>query len=1154
MAFILMTSALVASCSNEGQEAFDQIQLRINPTIKFNICEVETKTAFGQGQNGVYPTRWTSSDEAVKLALNYTEAAVAAVVPSADFRTASFSADVDASATSAPYTFFAVSPASAAKALSPSRKAWNVTIPSVQTPLAGSVDESAMLLAAASVPSDVLPSSVDLHFSHLTAYGRMSFKNLELGDATITRVEMTASAPFVGDWYWDCSGNHALTDNGASSTLTIMTSATSDIWFACAPVDMSGQKAVFTIYTDQGIFFKEVEFPQGRKFNAGRIAVFSVDMAGIEMLKDGAEYYVLVTSASELQAGDEIIIANTDGTYALGPKNDSGNTPYRQAVDITVAGNKLADSGLASILTLEEGSSPGAWALKASDGYLSTTSTSNSLSTSSLVMPNSTWNVSINGAGEASVVAMGGTYKYLRFNYNSGLNPRFIGVASNSSLKDPVAIYRKFKETSIQLEEDPLTENVAYGIYQGANTRTYNPGDDQYSRHYQYSGEQTFTILNQSTNEQLEISGYRKSFVKGDIVTIVVNWRVGRKAIVTDKKYYVTVVKEEGPKVWLGDGSGKGFIIKKYGAMKKIFAIIVAGLIGFTAAAIPAYPGLIPVTQPDGSVIYIQKHGDEFCHWTTNTAGQEVAMEADGYWRPVKNGTPLNVRRQVAQIKKEAINRSYSLNRGVASGMKHFLVILVEFSDVKFSGEDPHQDFDLLLNQPGYSINGGTGSARDYYYENSHGYFEPVFDVYGPVTLSGKMADYGGNDPETNFDKNAEGAVKEGCELLDDQIDFSNYDLDLDGKVDLVFMYYAGYGEADSSDSNSIWPHQWDFDSAGISLTCDGKKIYQYACSNELNGSGALQGKLGGIGTVCHEFGHAMGLPDFYDTDYETNEYAGGLYRYSLMSGGSYNNEGRTPPFFNIEERILLGWLGPGALKDIPKTGDYVLNSVNDNLAYKSPTELDGEYFVYECRTKDSWDKYITEAGMIVYHVDKSSRRITIVDDNGGSFSIAAKTLWDQWHLYNSINENGLHPCFYIVPAGSQASLRYTGSRYAFPGAGNVTTFTAKSWNEIDSETVLSDITFNGTQVSFHATVPAEEIDYNVIANPGNGVYAAGSLFEFKLIESELYPATSVSWFFDDEPVSASSVRLKAGAHTVEAEINIGSGYSYTVTLEILAQ
>ena len=569
------------------------------------------------------------------------------------------------------------------------------------------------------------------------------------------------------------------------------------------------------------------------------------------------------------------------------------------------------------------------------------------------------------------------------------------------------------------------------------------------------------------------------------------------------------------------------------------------------ALAVPAYRGWITQTQPDGSTIQVRLHGDEFCHWYTDVNGQVVEQGADGYFRPV-SAASHQTRLQVGRINRDIANASRRGPRkaAVALGQKHFLVILVQFSDLSFQQGNDQQAFSNLMNLAGYSENGATGSARDYYYENSDQKFEPIFDVYGPVTLSETQAYYGGNNSKGN-DQRPREAVKEACQWLDDNtsIDFSQYDLDSDGEVDLVFMYYAGRGEADGGGANCIWPHQWNLSGLDANFTLDGKKINSYACTNEITMRNGNQ-VLCGIGTACHEFGHAMGLPDLYDTDYEDNGEAGGLYSYSIMCSGSYNNSGRTPPFLGIEERILLDWQEETAIQEITTSGSYSLSPVSNNVAYKTLTDKDGEYFLYECRSKTGWDAYITEPGLIVYHVDKSSREIELK----GSKTSTAYDLWYSWQTHNALNENGSHPCFYVVPAAEQDNLNYTGARFAFPGKAKMYNFTGTSWNGVESDVRLSNINYSGNTVTFFATVPSATLNYNVIANPGNGSYSAGSSFELNLVESAAQPVSSVAWFFDDEPVSGTSVTLTAGTHVVEAHLTLTSGETKILELTLTAQ
>ena len=594
--------------------------------------------------------------------------------------------------------------------------------------------------------------------------------------------------------------------------------------------------------------------------------------------------------------------------------------------------------------------------------------------------------------------------------------------------------------------------------------------------------------------------------------------------------------------------------------MKKILFALVALTASLQLMAIPARPGRFTVTQPDGTRLVLQRHGDEWGHWLTDTSGRMVVQDEDGYYRSARGITVDEIRRNGA-ARRALANQRRAARRAVetgpvAIGRKHFLVILVEFTNKHFStSDDPKAAFTALLNEEGYSVNGGTGSARDYYYDNSHGLFEPVFDVYGPVQTDTTYAYYGANSPGGD-DLRPEEAVIEGCRKLDEEIDFTRYDNDGDGKVDLVFMYYAGKGEADGGASNTIWPHQWEISSAGKSLELDGMVIDSYACTNEVTNN-----RMCGIGTACHEFAHAMGLPDFYDTDYENNGMSAGLFSFSTMDGGAYNNSGRTPPYFNIEERMMLGWLDRDVLREFPETGSYALLPMHENVAYMTPTDQDGEYFVYECRNSEGWDSALPAHGLLVYHVDRSDRKLKVYGSR-----VTARDLWDHWGVLNGINENGSHPCFYIVPAPDPGNLlfghyKWGGSYYfdesyapqiPFPGSKAVTRFIPKSWNGVEGDITFRDIDYAGGVVTLKARVFTGEVDYPTIADAG--AYRAGDRFTFSLVPSDAEEApSSVAWFFDDEPVQADSVTLTAGEHVVEASLTYADGRKRVLTLEITA-
>ena len=274
----------------------------------------------------------------------------------------------------------------------------------------------------------------------------------------------------------------------------------------------------------------------------------------------------------------------------------------------------------------------------------------------------------------------------------------------------------------------------------------------------------------------------------------------------------------------------------------------------------------------------------------------------------------------------------------------------------------------------------------------------------------------------------------------------------------------------------------------------------------------------------------------------------------------------------------MLDWVDDTAFRTFAASGSVTLPPINEvQYAYRIPATLEGEYFLLESRGNSGWDAALPGGpGMIVYHIDKSSTRVSVYDISGRVSNITAHDLWYNWSLTNQINENAQHPCGYLVPAMDQTRIAqacyttedygydpgyyqakpYDETKIPFPGRSGKTSYTPEDWSGNTSEFKVSGIARNASSgvVTFTVTVPSEELDYNVIDNPGNGVYSAGSRFSFSLVESAIRAPQSVAWYFDDEPVKADSVTLTAGVHTVEAHITLASGHTKIVTLEITVQ
>ena len=500
--------------------------------------------------------------------------------------------------------------------------------------------------------------------------------------------------------------------------------------------------------------------------------------------------------------------------------------------------------------------------------------------------------------------------------------------------------------------------------------------------------------------------------------------------------------------------------------MKRTLISLLALLLALPLSfAIPAYPTPIKYTQPDGSVIILQKHGDEFFHWTTDALGRIVEKGADGFYRPSGLSMEALAARAAQAEQQRAMNRAWSSYENPPEtnfGDRKVLCIIANFTDSTFVIDNPNQHFTNMLNQPDYSEYGAIGSVRDYYIDNSLNLYRPKFDVYGPVNLSHSSAYYDENGAHL--------AIMEAYELMKDQINIADYDTDNNGTIDMVLFYYPGHNEAEGGGEESIWPHQ----STAYFGTMGGKSFNRYFCTSELRGY--IGAEPASIGTTCHEFAHSLGLPDFYDTDYGNsggqNSYTTGIY--DVMSSGSYNDNGRRPPYLNALERNMLGWMDYP--EPITSSGNFTLQAVQKNKAYQFESSTPGEYFILESRNGNKWDTAIP-SGLLIYHVDKSDRVI-----NGG---YTAAMLWGG----NKINAYYGHPCFRLIPNTNPPS---NWSSFVFPGMNDITSFIPTEWSGNQAPLILSSIAHNGSMSTFTATLTSGRTVYGTVTdtdgNPLAGV------------------------------------------------------------------
>lgn len=441
------------------------------------------------------------------------------------------------------------------------------------------------------------------------------------------------------------------------------------------------------------------------------------------------------------------------------------------------------------------------------------------------------------------------------------------------------------------------------------------------------------------------------------------------------------------------------------------FSLFVLFFVMQDAFAGPAYWGFFTVKQSNGELLTVRKCGDEHFSYYMTKDGVPLSKNISGdfCYAEFTQENELRTTEVLAQNKDkrnameqtlvEGLNKelyysevytkamrsnAYQAQAPISSkGAIDVPVLLVEFSDQKFSMAEPIDFFTRHLNADNYTEEGGVGSAREYFLDQSNGAFRPTFSVVKKVTLSRRYYYYGTNRGNAQ-DVYANLMVQEAInEAKNNGADFSKF------SSNSLCIIYAGIGEEYMSSSDScIWSKTFP----NTSFTANDGKIFNSAslvC--ELNSK-----SVDGIGTFCHEFTHLLGFPDMYGASG-----AFGLDYYSLMDYGNFWNNGKSPIGYTAYERYYMGWVEPVVLSSEKQL--VVLNSLGkntENTVYKIPNAADAtgnEYYLLENRQPNlnRWFPSKIGSGMLVFHIDFN------------------QLIWNQ----NTPNGNAKHQRVTIIPA-----------------------------------------------------------------------------------------------------------------------------------------
>ena len=462
---------------------------------------------------------------------------------------------------------------------------------------------------------------------------------------------------------------------------------------------------------------------------------------------------------------------------------------------------------------------------------------------------------------------------------------------------------------------------------------------------------------------------------------------------------------------------------------KSRLLLLLLAIVTVSAMAVPVKPGWRTIRLADGSEVRVQAVGDEHAHWLQAADGT-CYVDRDGVYVVADRQTLLaqrdarhsqrGLQKIISVSTADGLGEYGKMSMGAVPSIGQYTipVVMVQFSNLWFQSTTTVDKMMRYLNEEGYDDEPQTaGSVRDYFKEQSGGQFVPTFDVVGIVTLDQPFDYYGKNDNEGN-DQHLDLLPGDVIAAAISQLgaDFSQYvipagDENHTDGVPLLAMFYAGKGEATEypGGSNYLWPCEWDdVDDKVAQGNYADVHFNSFFIGNELGTGG---GSLMGCSIFCHEFGHALGLPDFYG-NFNYND-AFGLW--SIMDTGAYiDDDCRIPAAYTAYEKSCMGWMN---LPELDYTQDEVELCYPGDCAEGSAVIVrysDTETFILENHQPSTFFPVRYGSGVLVTRIayDKRSwennepntaankKRACVLTANGGRLFYSA----DMNNLYGYSN------------------------------------------------------------------------------------------------------------------------------------------------------
>jgi M6 family metalloprotease-like protein len=530
--------------------------------------------------------------------------------------------------------------------------------------------------------------------------------------------------------------------------------------------------------------------------------------------------------------------------------------------------------------------------------------------------------------------------------------------------------------------------------------------------------------------------------------------------------------------------------------MKKLLFFLIISMIYFQTFAVPAYPYPITITQPSGDELTFLMKGDEYMNWAVTLDGYTLLVDAEYnfcYAQINESGDLIpssfiateisnrstEVSQWLQQIQKglfyseeqvyhymqlREIRETEAQNPKNMIGNEYgLLVILMEFPDRPM--RKTVEDFNLLLNQINYFEDNCTGSMKDYYHDVSYNKFDVTCTVIGPYTTKNNATFY---VPELQWRAFAREAIQAA---YDDNIDITPFLIN--GQFPSFYAIYAGYDQS-AGCKTCIWAHKSQLYPV---FNYNGYQITTYACSSELRGTSGSQ--LTDIGVICHEFGHSLGAPDFYDTNNDTGgDYEGTGY-WDIMASGSWNNGGTTPPMHNPRSKVYTYQWATATVLNTPQKVTVPLSRIYPNAYFRidiphSDSFCTEQYFIIENRNQNGFDAYIPGSNLVIYR--------------------CTENYMSNPYLQNTTSPQRFYPVSANAPVAVPAAGNNCQSQYGsinsgactWPGTGNKTIFSNSttpamvSWGGVPTNKPITNIQVYDDYITFDFMGGGSKSNYNV--------------------------------------------------------------------------